>query len=918
MNHHSDYTMLVLANPEAAYSGFDLDQFKQQIEGMSEREVIQFYDYSVSSADFKEDTPEFDYQDNSHAIEQSYLPMSAREVKSKDASEVNVKLIRSVCRFDVTCLDNLKNDYKLVSASVWNAMRTTAIWDRSFNEFTDYSQRFYGVHADEGQITGGLYAFENYVKSPEQDDNITTCLILGLENLSSGHIEYFRVNINAANMGQQLKRNNVYVTTVKNVIGTGASDELEAYEGSEFLLDIDINGWNLDDQGNIQYDGDNILAIPTKNVTLLPDGETRDYAIFTLGTGTLEIYEKSLDPGLTAELDGKTLIITATPSAEDRTGYVILRFGNLKATMNIQQTGARTDRLVLSVATLPSFSSVAHESNSGYITVSSSGPWTAKIYNGNYFSFDTGSVAITDETGDDGDGFTVYAIDTNTDPTPRYAFVLVALDSNIEMSRVLVLAQNGIGGLGVSPEGPLHFTAMGTTAGDNTQDFYEITVDASDGDGGGGSSTQLEWEARLIAGLENFTITNSASNKFTIQATENVTANDFYSVVRVSLKATPTVYKDITITQSCYTLEINPTTVNAIATAGGSTSPVTVTTSSVSGWSANVVSTINQAYFNDTEGLTSYSDVNGKTFTITYPKLSVPNATPTSTVTIVALGKDGNPTAVQKTLQVQQTSLPSKNVVWQCYNGQYGTIGWGSSNINTWANVLRAQVLNTSLFGPNGAVYMPSGFTISSNSTTPSANTDIYQTNFTLPGTSNARTINSWWLGSNNRVLIVNQDGSMSSAINNLGLGTYGYNGNTCALPASQERVFNSDPAILNNKLIKYLLEEGPFTKGETPLTPNDIHFVGRDGVNNCVDRYPSEFVPILLDPRNNSRCIFGIDPVRRLIICGDVDLYSSGGSASANYNGPYSVAHYKFLNNVIAWAANVAIYGDDFLDQFK
>lgn len=484
--------MLVLANPEAAYSGFDLDQFKQQIEGMSEREVIQFYDYSVSSADFKEDTPEFDYQDNSHAIEQSYLPMSAREVKSKDASEVNVKLIRSVCRFDVTCLDNLKNDYKLVSASVWNAMRTTAIWDRSFNEFTDYSQRFYGVHADEGQITGGLYAFENYVKSPEQDDNITTCLILGLENLSSGHIEYFRVNINAANMGQQLKRNNVYVTTVKNVIGTGASDELEAYEGSEFLLDIDINGWNLDDQGNIQYDGDNILAIPTKNVTLLPDGETRDYAIFTLGTGTLEIYEKSLDPGLTAELDGKTLIITATPSAEDRTGYVILRFGNLKATMNIQQTGARTDRLVLSVATLPSFSSVAHESNSGYITVSSSGPWTAKIYNGNYFSFDTGSVAITDETGDDGDGFTVYAIDTNTDPTPRYAFVLVALDSNIEMSRVLVLAQNGIGGLGVSPEGPLHFTAMGTTAGDNTQDFYEITVDASDGDGGGGSSTQLE------------------------------------------------------------------------------------------------------------------------------------------------------------------------------------------------------------------------------------------------------------------------------------------------------------------------------------------------------------------------------------------------------------------------------------------
>lgn len=418
--------------------------------------------------------------------------------------------------------------------------------------------------------------------------------------------------------------------------------------------------------------------------------------------------------------------------------------------------------------------------------------------------------------------------------------------------------------------------------------------------------------------MENFTITNSASNKFTIQATENVTANDFYSVVRVSLKATPTVYKDITITQSCYTLEINPTTVNAIATAGGSTSPVTVTTSSVSGWSANVVSTINQAYFNDTEGLTSYSDVNGKTFTITYPKLSVPNATPTSTVTIVALGKDGNPTAVQKTLQVQQTSLPSKNVVWQCYNGQYGTIGWGSSNINTWANVLRAQVLNTSLFGPNGAVYMPSGFTISSNSTTPSANTDIYQTNFTLPGTSNARTINSWWLGSNNRVLIVNQDGSMSSAINNLGLGTYGYNGNTCALPASQERVFNSDPAILNNKLIKYLLEEGPFTKGETPLTPNDIHFVGRDGVNNCVDRYPSEFVPILLDPRNNSRCIFGIDPVRRLIICGDVDLYSSGGSASANYNGPYSVAHYKFLNNVIAWAANVAIYGDDFLDQFK
>ena len=68
----------------------------------------------------------------------------------------------------------------------------------------------------------------------------------------------------------------------------------------------------MDSHGTVQFDGDNILAIPSKKVLFTPNGGSYDLGIFTFGEGTLSVSKKVLDNGLSAILNGKTLTISAT------------------------------------------------------------------------------------------------------------------------------------------------------------------------------------------------------------------------------------------------------------------------------------------------------------------------------------------------------------------------------------------------------------------------------------------------------------------------------------------------------------------------------------------------------------------------------------------------------------------------------
>ncbi|MCC8143728.1 MAG: hypothetical protein LUD02_08340 [Tannerellaceae bacterium] len=195
---------------------------------------------------------------------------------------VEADLIRIVSRFDVS---NVADGYELYSASIWNAYPVANIWDGNFVEFTeDRTERYYGVNANNNEIVGSLYAFENFVSNPSQKDKVTTCLIIGLTNKATGKIEYFRANINGAgDIGHQLNRNHAYRMVIKSVNSTGDENERGAYENGELLLDINFNDWILDEGGIIQIEGDNVLAIPTSEIKLFGQGDVREYYVYTIG-----------------------------------------------------------------------------------------------------------------------------------------------------------------------------------------------------------------------------------------------------------------------------------------------------------------------------------------------------------------------------------------------------------------------------------------------------------------------------------------------------------------------------------------------------------------------------------------------------------------------------------------------------------
>lgn len=171
---------------------------------------------------------------------------------NKEAGQdmITAELTRIVARYDVK---NADLDYTLESVSIWNAFPEQTIGDINFSDFTPARiRRLYGINEiQENKILGGLYSYENFVSSPEQNDDVSTCLILGIRNNESGNLGYYRVNANLQGRPQQIRRNNAYTFTVNSVKGTGENTEEDAYNSSKNELNVQVNEWNIDDQGCI-------------------------------------------------------------------------------------------------------------------------------------------------------------------------------------------------------------------------------------------------------------------------------------------------------------------------------------------------------------------------------------------------------------------------------------------------------------------------------------------------------------------------------------------------------------------------------------------------------------------------------------------------------------------------------------------
>lgn len=912
LDNNTDYSILVCANFIPRFTGMTNEELLGYFTGLTENEAVWKLKLVIEGAD--KNSSEYEL-DNSNKIAINYLPMSGRTVKQGGEEVTHVDLTRCVARFDVINEDEV---YTLVSASIWNAYPYACPWESVFMDFSeDRIERFYGVNglADNNSTEGELYVFENYEITPNEIDKNTTCLILGMAK--GGNTFYYRVNVNARSIGQYIKRNNVYTTTVRKVLGEGARTEFEAYDDSRFLLDVDVNGWNVIDHGNIQYDGENIFAIPTKTINFGYDGGTVEYEIYTYGKYELEISDETVLPtGVTVTLINNIITVTAGLNYENTTGNIVLKFGTIENNIIVNQNGSAKDVIDLSVTALDPFLPVG-DTEKGPVIVSSSGAWTAKLYDSdNCFSFEGGRVQ-SETNGVNGTGFSIYPIKDNDTPVQHHAFVVVSLTSAPNINRTLVLTQSAGGGILLSPtsEIPLYFTVSGYTIPSSFGNAYWYDVITYDGEGA------VPWKAYEVYGEGNFLIhQDTDADQLWIKAKDtNIESTPLETLIRVEIDDPGNpyhgTYVDVKVIQEAHTLFVTPATHDDIPATGGSTVPIQI--SSTSNWTATITSTGNDATFGN--GETTISGAYNGMFTVNFPHQRVPDLKSIAEITVKL-----DDTNIEKKIIVAQEPLLGRSLNFRSISTTYLSVAaYTNSGCVNHVYQMASNMRNLSIVGPIGSVFMPYGYSFSVSSL-PDDNTDIFQVNCTNPGSSDGPRIRNWLAASDKRILFLCPETSFSATMSSLGLsGTGGYVGgddNDIAITDIRNRLHPN----VNTKLMQFLLKDGPFTKnGEIPA--DGLGTMAHDGVNVYITSWPDTFIPIMMDPRENykDRCIFGIDPTNRIIFCGDAEIFGNreGGSAEIGYNyvhGPSAVNNMKFLNNVIAWMTYAAQHGDIFLDQFK
>jgi hypothetical protein len=421
-------------------------------------------------------------------ISSSGLLMHGRMEKYSGESKAHLILSRDLARFDVT--NAARATYDLVTVSVWNAYPSTSIWEQGMMDYSgdvERIRRHYGVSSDDGaDIRGGLYAFENMVSVPEDNDSLSTCLIIGMRpTATSNPVTYYRVNILGSTGIQQIRRNYAYNLTINDVLGPGASTEEIAYLGQSNKLIYTIGDWDLDKNGLMIEDDYSLLSIPTKTVNMGKDGQEYEFKIHTSSSlpspAPLTIRSQTYSPkstftgegetatllkGIHARLDGNTLIVKSTSlelGETERHGVLVLSYAGLEISMNISQSGVHDDYLIITepdggITPFPAYAGVA----SGLINVQASDDWTAKLYLSG-FSFNastsiaevkvleskagssTSSLIIPDLSDPSQSKFRVYTHSANTSQVPREAFIVIELDKDPEnYSSVIMLSQNFI------------------------------------------------------------------------------------------------------------------------------------------------------------------------------------------------------------------------------------------------------------------------------------------------------------------------------------------------------------------------------------------------------------------------------------------------------------------------------------------
>jgi hypothetical protein len=867
------------------------------------------------------------------------LLMQGHTSKAANTGNISLVLTRNLVRFDVS--NNQKQTHDLVSTSIWNAYPQSSIFGKGLLDYSSAVarlKRFYGIddNKDAGglypDIKGGLYAFENEVVAPADNDKLTTCLIIGLRDHTTTNITYYRVNIRPQSSAQVLKRNNVYRVTITDVFGPGAKTEDEAYSGIGTQLGYTINYWDLDDNGLIVQDGVNILAIPTKTIRIGAEGGDFTYSIYTFSaSGTpaapLQIKSQTWNPqtnDIQASLIGNTLLVKAQKMATgspDRNGVIILSYAGLEASISVLQSSSVSTYLeaLLPGGAIPPFGA-SPGIYSGEIEIRASGAWTAELFGDDGFSFgsntdplvrkivyDPGNT-ISDEIRAD-KYFKIWTYTLNNISRQRKAFIVVSLDSDpVNYVRVITLTQNPQGGVNVTPN-PVNFSVTDYS----TPQTASVAAATTAGETG--------WTATLSGtNADKFNLSrlegdgvSSGQTSFDVSTVEqNLSGAPYTATIRVALKKEPQTYQDITVTQQPVHFTVSQTTFPVMSHKGDSTPSISIDSDPAFHWSATVsmssatatdgrVLMNHEAYLTDENGarITGIQSVTTP-FRVKLPKVYWPNREIQDIEATVTLTlHDANRAVIPLTqiLSVSQNSLDSVKAVAAnmriSASPAYGPTDYGAL-LCTGFELNYKKTLTKYFQVQNG---LPNEKT-------------TYLHAFAIDVTNNVshwKPINRYICDTNNEGVTVLSMEVGSGFIDNLNLSgttldSLGYKMVVSDLDGNVQERGILNIASKSTRIYQLLVTEGKNSVPETTTFYKDVF--ASEATN-----LPATAVSIIRRNNNNTNTILSIDPTTRVIYIGDLQAVGTDIG--------WTTDRQKFLDNLTLYIVNTARYGSHFSDMF-
>ena len=167
-----------------------------------------------------------------------FLPVSGETIKQGGTGNVEVTLVRAVCRIDL----KLKEGENMIfhSAALWNVLPNVYL----FSGRDDRLERITSATQTTLSDACGFYAGENY--EPYNIQKYGFCLIVSITDTDLDYgafpsSAWYRIDVGVDADGvQQLLRNHVYTVTVHNLIGPGYSTPEAAYKSEEEKIQIDF------------------------------------------------------------------------------------------------------------------------------------------------------------------------------------------------------------------------------------------------------------------------------------------------------------------------------------------------------------------------------------------------------------------------------------------------------------------------------------------------------------------------------------------------------------------------------------------------------------------------------------------------------------------------------------------------------